>query len=746
MKRRAYSLFVMLLCSISLFASKPTVALVLSGGGARGLAHIAVIEAVERYGIPVDMVLGTSMGSLVGALYAAGYSPKEIRALAEDPNFSSMFSKGTFSSSSSSSYEIAQAFQPTHSNVFSLGFDKGGVGTSPGLLGDQEVMEMLSSSFSKLPDYIDFDDLAIPFRCIGVNVVTGEKIVYEKGSLITAVRSSISIPIIFSPYPQPDGSFAVDGGIIDNLPIQMAKDLGYDIIIACDVNAIPQSAEKVLGSLSSMVMQTMLLVNQIGAMPQYHLADLMIFPDVSNILALDFIKYEEIITQGEKACDAKAKEFSALASRIALDRPLVVKDIERAGTYLPKDDPIIAVIRVVDRSLFPSPNIPRKEHFSEFLGRPLDEVTQLELSRSLGLIKKHYRLSSSTYQMAYIMNGKGDLVIYIQSSKKSVSNISLGLSGSTGISNNTTNGKTWLQADARVNARISNMMESKFSMEILGTLGQTSKLKASILYPFYTSPNSSLELNFSLTAEGGGFTPQNSMVNGGRKVALDKGFSVDMGIDFNFLDYGRVDLGGLVDFVYLYDISAPSFVTAPSFYASLVWDTLLSPFSNSGVRAEFLGTLGKCENPIFALRGAWRQRFYLTGNSSLGYDIHLAMMRMPDSLLYSYVDVGGLTALPGYSAGSLKRDVALAGVMYQHKIPDFLGFNSFFQVSAKAAMMDKFDPYGTSAAPSCAWFSSEYEFDGALGLALGLQTALGDVTIRIGASVLGKVSLAIEIL
>ncbi len=743
MKRRASSLLVVLLCSISLFASRPTVALVLSGGGARGLAHIAVIEAIERYGIPIDMVLGSSMGALVGSLYAIGYSPKEIRALAEDPDFSTMFLKSTFSSS----YEIAQAFQPTHSNVFSLGFDKQGVGSSPGLIGDQKVMEMLSSTFSKLSDYIDFDDLEIPFRCVGADVVTGEKIIYESGSLITAVRSSISIPIIFTPYPQGDGTYAVDGGVVDNLPIQLAKDLGHDIIIACDVNATVQDTDRLLGSLSSMVMQTMTLITQGGVRRQYPLADLLIFPELQDVLALDFMKYDEIIKEGEKACEEKKTEFTELASRIALERPLVFKEKDRAGTYLPKDDPIIAIIRVVDVSLFPSPDIPHKDHFSEFIGRSLNEETHLALSHSLGLIKKHYRLSSASYQMSYIKNGKGSLVVYIQSSKKSESNISLGFSGSTGIANNTPNGDSWLSADARVKARISNLLDSKFSLEILGTLGQTSKLKASVLYPFYTSPNTSLDLDFSLTYEGGGFTPQNSMVNGERWVSLDKGFTVDLSMDFNFLDYGRFDFGGLVDLVDLHS-NSPSFFAVPSLYTSLVWDTLLSTFATSGVRGEFLCTLGRYEKLVFGLQAAWRQQFFLYNKSSFGYDIHLAMMRMPYPLLSSYVDIGGLSAFPGYSAGSLKRDIALAGVMYQHRIEDFLGFNSFLQVSAKVAVMDTFNPYVTPPTPypSGFWFSSGPEVDAGLALALGLQTPLGDVIIRLGASVLGQVSLAVEIL
>jgi NTE family protein len=122
------------------------------------------------------------------------------------------------------------------------------------------------------------------------------------------------------------------------------------------------------------------------------------------------------------------------------------------------------------------------------------------------------------------------------------------------------------------------------------------------------------------------------------------------------------------------------------------------------------------------------------------------MMRMPYPLLSSYVDLGGLSAFPGYSAGSLKRDVALAGVMYQHRIEDFLGFTSFMLVSAKVGVMDMFDPYAAASYPSGIWFSSPTEVDAGLSIGMGLQTPLGNIIVRLGASVLGHVSLAVEIL
>lgn len=735
--------FLLLLSALTLFAQKPKVALVLSGGGARGLAHIAVLEAVEQYGIPIDMVLGTSMGSLVGSLYCAGYSPEDIRALVESSNFTTMFLEST----TVPPQDVAEAFQPTHSNVFFLGFGKEGLGSSPGLIGDQKIMEMLTSVFSKIPDDIDFDHLEIPFRCIGANVLTGEKIVYEKGSIVTAVRSSISIPLIFTPYPQGDGSFAVDGGIVDNMPVKIARDLGYDIIIACDVNAVSPDLETVMGSLSSMVMQTITLVTQGGVTWQYPLVDLLVEPDLRTIFALDFSKFAQIISEGERASKEKGAEFGELAARIQLDRPLVFREQGRRGSYFAMQDPTIGSVRVVDLSLTPSAYTPQEEQFSQFLGRPLDAVTKGQLTHMLDLIKKHYRLSTVSYQMGRPVEGQGELTIFVRSFKESDSNITLGLAGSTGLSNNTPNGTVWFTSDARLNARLSNVMDSDFSLEVLATLGQTSKMRVSAFYPFYTGTQTSLDLDFSVAYEGGGFTPLNNQVNGERLVALDKAFTVDISMDFRFLDNGRMDFGGVVNLTSLHgDGWEAPFFAVPSLYASLVWDTQLSPFATTGMRGEFSSTLGYQERPVFGLKSAWNQRFALDNRTTLGYDLFLAMMRMPYPLLSSYVDIGGYNAFPGYSVGSLKRDVAFAGMLYQQKLEKMFGLPTFLQVEAKVGLSDSYDPYGGVPYTREPWLASTRGLEAGLGVALGFQAPLGDVMVKLGFSTLGTISLMVVIL
>ena len=145
------------------------------------------------------------------------------------------------------------------------------------------------------------------------------------------------------------------------------------------------------------------------------------------------------------------------------------------------------------------------------------------------------------------------------------------------------------------------------------------------------------------------------------------------------------------------------------------------------MRGEFWSTLGRYERAVFGLQAAWRQRFVIGSKSSIGYDIHLAMMRMPYPLLSSYVDIGGLNAFPGYSAGSLKRDVAQIGALYHYAIGEFLGFDSFLQTTAKLIVTDRYDPYlvPPSSYPLTPGSLPLFDFDFGLSMGMGLQTPLG---------------------
>ena len=741
--KRILVICITLVLSLSVSATSPKVALVLSGGGARGLAHIAVLEAVEKFGIPIDMVLGTSMGALVGSLYSAGYSPGDIRKLVETTDLISLFTESPVDTPRT----VSKAFVPSKNNVLFLGFNKAGIGIAPGLIGDQRVLELLTDTFSRIPDDISFDELEIPFRCIGTDAVSGERIVYGDGSMIKAVRSSISIPIIFTPYPQGDGSYAIDGGLVDNLPIQLAKDLGADIVIACDVNALQRVTGKNLESISAVVMQTLVLVTQASVVPQYGAADLLIFPELGDVFVLDFSRYEYIIAQGEKACKAREIEFSNLASRIQLQRDLDFKDSSRKGAYYLLSDPVIKDIVVVDLSSFSSSLRPEKEDFEQYLHRSLDEQTKRELSRTLRLLKSHYRLSTASYQMGMVEDGEGTLFIMVRSFEKSSSNISLGISGTAGFSNNVPNGYNWFKPEAVLNTSISRLLDSNFTLEMQVALGEVNFFDVGVFYPFFVTPTQSLDIQFSLRYSGGAFTPLNALVNGEREAGLDQGFDLDLGVQYHFLDYGRADLGGVVQLMYLHSASwDPHFLSVPSLYTSLAWDTQEPGFTSKGIQGEFLGSLGYCEELMFALRSSVNQMFALDAKNSIGYDIRLSMMRMPFPLLTSYVDYGGLHGMPGYSVGSLKRDIALAGVTWQHTIKEIMGFPAVVQVVAKVGFSDGYDPYTAVAYPQGHWLSYSPSFDAGANLLLGLTTPFGEFMVSLGTSLMGNISFSFGIL
>ncbi|NLA91956.1 MAG: patatin-like phospholipase family protein, partial [Spirochaetales bacterium] len=297
----------------------PKVALVLSGGGARGFAHIPVIEAVEAAGIPIDFVLGTSMGSLVGGLYAAGYSPQDIRDLIDQHSMVDLFASTPLPPPPKASL----LNDPRHYNLFQIGLDDKGVGIASGMLGDQKILQMLNGALSRVTVVNNFDDLEIPFRAIGADLVSGERIVFSEGSIVTAIRSSISIPGIFAPYPV-DGRLVVDGGVVDNLPINLAKEMGADIIIAVDVNGEDyQRTAAELDSLTAVLEQTIIVFMKNTYIGQLENADLLIIPPLGGYSVLDFLSVKEILKVGEEVASQHQSELAQIASQIGEERELV---------------------------------------------------------------------------------------------------------------------------------------------------------------------------------------------------------------------------------------------------------------------------------------------------------------------------------------------------------------------------------------------------------------------------------------
>jgi NTE family protein len=231
--------------------SRPRIGLVLSGGGARGFAHIGVLKALEENRIPVDVIVGTSMGSIVGGLYAAGVSPDELEYLVNNTDWDAALSP-------SPRRDLLSYQRKSDDRQYLLGFEMGikdsKVRLPQGLISGNKLSFMLRSEVLRAADVNHFDELAIPFRAVTTNIETGEMVVIEDGELSTALRASMAVPGAFTPVNR-DGALLVDGGLVANLPVEIAKQLNVDHVIAVDIGSEIYGIDK-LGDILGLTLQT----------------------------------------------------------------------------------------------------------------------------------------------------------------------------------------------------------------------------------------------------------------------------------------------------------------------------------------------------------------------------------------------------------------------------------------------------------------------------------------------------------
>lgn len=286
--------------------SRPKIGLVLGGGGARGAAHTGVLKVLEANNIPIDIIVGTSMGSIVGGLYAAGYSPGEIDFLFKEIDWRDMFSDRP--KENMLSFRDKKTSQRLAS--FEFGVKGGGIKLPRGIVPGQKLGFMLQKLTLHTVDNKSFDELRIPFRAVATDAVTGELYVFNKGNLGEAIRASMSVPGAFPPVEIGD-RLLIDGFLAKNVPIEVAKDLGADIIIAVSVDADLAPKEK-LNSALDITNQMIAILSRQNV--QHSLAlltdrDVLIRPDLGDMSSADFVDAPEAIDKGETAALAVLEDI-----------------------------------------------------------------------------------------------------------------------------------------------------------------------------------------------------------------------------------------------------------------------------------------------------------------------------------------------------------------------------------------------------------------------------------------------------
>ena len=303
------ALLFIVFASLTVFSQeqkKPKIGLVLSGGGAKGFAHIGVLKVLEEAGIKIDYIGGTSMGAVIGGLYASGYNASQIDSIFQATNFDELLND--FIPRSSKNF-----YEKRNDELYALvlPFSKLKIGIPEALSKGMYNYNLLNRITRNVRHIKDFNQLPIPFLCIGTDIETGEEVLLNKGNLAQAMIASSAFPSLFSPV-EIDGRVLVDGGVVNNYPIEEVRKLGADIIIGVDVqNDLLDRSQ--LKDATRILVQITNLQSIERMKKNVKETEVYIRPDVKNYGVVSFDKGKEIIRKGEEAAFSVYEKIKLLA-------------------------------------------------------------------------------------------------------------------------------------------------------------------------------------------------------------------------------------------------------------------------------------------------------------------------------------------------------------------------------------------------------------------------------------------------
>ena len=374
--------------------TRPKVGLVLEGGGALGLAHIGVIEWLEEHRIPVNYVAGTSMGGLVGGIYATGYSAAEVKELVETIHWDQVLQGQTPYKDLSFRRKQDAVEYPNH---LEFGLRKG-LQFPEGFNSGQDVVMILDRIALPYSEVKDFNDLPIPFACVATDLVSSQAFVFRQGSLSLALRSTMSLPGVFSPVRW-EGHIFADGGLMDNLPVDVAQSMGADLTLAVHLETTKLDPKATLSSFGVLGRSVSVVVaaNELRSIEK---ADILISVPLAGFDSLAYNRSEELIKMGYQAAEAKAAVLSALS----VDEPTWQAYLaRRSGRRLTTPTP--QFVKVVGTS--PKLATAIEQDLNDNIGKPVDTTA---LQNQLMDLKGDGRFSNLDYEMTS-RDGKPGLLV-----------------------------------------------------------------------------------------------------------------------------------------------------------------------------------------------------------------------------------------------------------------------------------------------------------------------------------------------
>jgi NTE family protein len=562
--RRAKPAMVLLFfVSIALQAqdSRQKIGLVLEGGGALGLAHIGVLQWLYQHHVPVDLVAGTSMGGLVGGFYATGRSPDQIQQLIQNVNWDQALSgQLPFRDLSYRRKEDEVEF-PTRIE-FGL---RHGVQLPAGFNAGQEVSFILDRVTLAYSEIESFNDLPTPFACVATELNTGREYVFHDGSLSLALRATMSLPGIFTPVRSGNNLYA-DGGLLNNLPVDVAKNMGAQLTIAVYLQADSFNAQQPLNTFSVLgqSLSVMIAANELKSM---QMADVLVTVPLQKYDALDYDKAAEIIHLGYEAAEGK----SAILSKLAVDDSAWTQYVEqREGRT--RQSPVPQFIAVTGTSPHLESRIQRR--LSPDVGKPVDNVN---LEQQFTRIAGTGRFASLSYGLTEKDGKPGLLVTVLEKSYSPPIVRPLII----------IDGTNYNQVLFSVGARITFLDWGSFGSELRNDVvaGSIYRLSSEYYHPFTPSTRFFI-------------APQ---------VALDTEkfyFYFDNHIDSQ---YRKRQFGGALDVGYTFGAHAEARVgyqSAYQRYSPVIGDTVIYPVQSGRIGvSRFHYNLNLTDDPVLPMRG-----------------------------------------------------------------------------------------------------------------------------------------------
>jgi NTE family protein len=687
------------------------VGLVLGGGGARGAAHIGVLKELERQRIPVDVITGTSMGAIVGGLYASGMTAAELEALVGSLDWAGALTDKP-------DREDLSFRRKQDDAEFPIDFELGVRGTDlvlpKGVIQGQKLDLLLRELTIKSSQIDDFDELPIPFRAIASDIERGEAYVIGKGDLARAIRASMSVPGVFAPV-RLDDRLLVDGGIVGNLPVEVIQEIGVDVVIAVDVE-FPLYSEDELGSvltISEQMLTILIRKETLRQIDRLGTRDILIRPELGTYASTNFGDILETIEPGEQAARGQHDKLQSLA----LDESAYAE--YHARRTAPRTiASTLAFVRILHEGRLSRGVL--ESRLSVEAGDPIDtRVLATNAERLYGLqLYEHVG-----YQLVDENGHTG--VEYSATTKSWGANfLQFGVSLEDDFE-----GSTGLNLSARLTRAGLNRLGAEWRTDL--TLGTDPKLFSEFYQPlsfdsrWFVAPRIEMaQSNLNLFAQD-------------ETIARLRVSEAETGLDFGreLGTFGEFRLGAYRGVgearIKVGEPSLPNIdFDAGGIFAALRFDTLdNAQFPRSGMRADLRWNLSRpglgADNEFDTVEGEF-ETSWSRGKNTLQLGMSYATTLESDNTVQDYFPLGGFLRMSGLERGEISGPhAALARLVYFRRVGDTTG-----------GILDTPVYLGVSAEAGNVWQSrSDISFNTLMmngSIFTGIDTFIGPVYLAAG--------------